>query len=63
MESKNANANGDTISVRKLNNVNFFFWKFVKIELINERHMLFFYKNVMIAQRQIPHIVHLTNQH
>jgi hypothetical protein len=42
MESKNANANGDTISVSKLNNVNLFFWKFVKIEFKNEYHMLFF---------------------
>jgi hypothetical protein len=51
MELKNINPNGDDVVASNLNNMEFFFWKIVKIELKNKHHMLFFLQDVVIARK------------
>jgi hypothetical protein len=42
MELKKINPNGDNVIISNLINVNFIFWKIVKIEFKNKDHMFFF---------------------
>jgi hypothetical protein len=51
MELKNINSNGGNVEASILSNIKFFLLKIVKIELKNEYYVLFFLKDVMIAQK------------
>jgi hypothetical protein len=46
---KNVNSNSDNVVASNLNNVTFFFWKIVKIELKNKHHKFYFLIDAMIG--------------
>ena len=59
-ELKYINSNGEIVVASNLNNINFFFGKYLKIEFINKHYMLFFLKDVMIAQKTKSFILFTT---